>query len=125
MDQATLVEHQIDDVPKLIDQLNRDNFDVKAASWLYTSEADQWFPYLASDMVDQKGMIEAYKAVYKAMQQLPRLSIGPFEVKLVGPGNPVAEAVVFNRASRDQGLSIGYRSASMLRNEAVSSLARE
>ena len=72
MDQATLVEHQIDDVPKLIDQLKVDNFDVKAAFWLYTSEADQWFLYLVSDVVDQKGITEAYKAVYKAMKRLTR-----------------------------------------------------
>jgi hypothetical protein len=94
MDQATLVEHQIDDVPKLIDQLKRDNLDVKAAFWLYTSEADQWFLYLVSDMVDQKGITESYKLVYKAMKRLPRLSIDPFEVKLVGPGDPVAKAII-------------------------------
>ncbi len=60
MDQATLVEHQIDDVPKLIDQLKMDHFDVKAAFWLYTSEAGQWFLYLVADVVDQKGITEAY-----------------------------------------------------------------
>jgi hypothetical protein len=46
MDTAALVEHQIDDVPKLIGQLKLDNFYVKAAFWLYTSEADQWFLYI-------------------------------------------------------------------------------
>jgi len=89
-----LVEHQIDDVPKLIDELKVDNFDVKAAFWLYTSEADQWFLYLVSDVVDQKGIKEAYKAVYKAMKRLTKPSIDPFEVKLVGPGDPVAKAVI-------------------------------
>ena len=94
MDQATLVDHQIDDVTKLVDRLRRDNFDVKAAFWLYTSEADQWFLYLVSDAVDQKGITEAYKAVYKAMERLTNLSIDPFEVKLVSPGDPVAKAVI-------------------------------
>ena len=94
MDQATLVEHQIDDVPRLIDQLKRDNFDVKAAFWLYTSEADQWFLYLVSDVVAQQGITEAYKAVYKAMKRLTDLWIDPFEVKLVDPGDPVAKAVI-------------------------------
>lgn len=94
MDQATLVDHQIDDVPKLIDQLKRDNFDVKAAFWLYTSEADQWFLYLVSDVVAQQGITEAYIAVYKAMKRLTDLWIDPFEVKLVDPGDPVAKAVI-------------------------------
>ena len=100
MDQATLVERQIDDVPRLIDQLRRDNFDVKAAFWLYTSEADQWFLYLVSDVVDQMGITEAYKAVCRAMRQLPDLWINPFEVKLVGPDDPVAKAVIDFLAKR-------------------------
>jgi hypothetical protein len=94
MDQATLVEHQIDDVPKLIAQLKRDNFDVRAAFWLYTSEADQWFLYIVSDVVDQRGITTAYKTVYEAMERLTNLSIDPFEVKLVGPGDAVAKAVI-------------------------------
>ena len=94
MDQAALVEHQIDDVPRLIDELKRDNFDVTAALWLYTSEADQYFLYLVSDVVDRKGITEAYKLVYNAMRRLTNLSINRFEVKLVSPDNPVAKAVI-------------------------------
>ena len=70
MDQATLVDHQIDDVTKLVDQLRRDAFDVKAVFWLFTSEADQWFLYIASDAVNQKGITEAYKAVFRVMRRL-------------------------------------------------------
>ena len=40
---------------------------------------------LVSDVVDQKGIIEAYKAEYKTMKRLTGLWIDPFEVKLVGP----------------------------------------
>ncbi len=94
MDQTTLVEHQIDDVPKLIDQLRQDNFDVKAAFWLYTSEGDQWFLYLVSELVDQEGITESYKRVYKTVRGLSGLSITPFEVKLVGPDDSVAKAVI-------------------------------
>jgi hypothetical protein len=99
MDQATLVEHQIDDVPRLIDELKRDKFDVKAAFWLYTSEADQWFLYLVSDVVDQAGITEAYKIVYRSMRQLTGLWINPFEVKLVGPDDPIAKAVIEMQAN--------------------------
>ncbi len=94
MDQASLVEHQIDDVPRLIDRLKGDAFPVKAAFWLFTSEADQWFLYLVSDVVDQTGTFEAYKIVYRSMRQLADLWINPFEVKLVGPDDPIARAVM-------------------------------
>jgi hypothetical protein len=95
MDQATLVEHEINDVPKLIDQLKRDNFDVKAAFWLYTSEADQWYLYLVSDAVHQKnGFIESYMAMNKALDQMTDLEIDPFHVKLVAPDDPLAKAIM-------------------------------
>ena len=94
MDQATLVGHQIDDVTRLVNQLKRDGFDLKAAFWLYTSEADQWYLYLASAVVDQKGIAEAYKAAYRAMKQLPALWIDRYQVKLVAPDDPVAKAVI-------------------------------
>jgi len=94
MDQATLVEHQIDDVPRLIDQLEQDNFDVKAAFWLYTSEADQWFLYLVSDVVDRQGITEAYKLAYQTLRRLTDLWISPFEVKLISPDEPIAKAVI-------------------------------
>jgi hypothetical protein len=94
MDQATLVDHQIDDVTKLVDHLRRDAFDVKAAFWLFTSEADQWFLYIASDAVNQKGITEAYKAVFRVMRRLPDLQIDRFQVKLVAPDDPIAKAVL-------------------------------
>jgi hypothetical protein len=94
MDQATLVDHQIDDVTKLVDHLRRDAFDVKAVFWLFTSEADQWFLYIASDAVDQKGITDAYKAVMSEMRRLPDLRIDRFQVKLVAPDDPIAKAVI-------------------------------
>jgi hypothetical protein len=94
MDQAALVDRQLDDVPRLIDELRRDQFDVKTAFWLYRSEADQWYLYLASDIVDQKGPLEAYKALRRSRSRLTDLRIGPFDVKLVGPDDPIAKAVM-------------------------------
>ena len=100
MDQATLVGPQIDDVTKLVDQLRRDGFDVKAAFWLYTSESDQWYLHIASDAVDQKGLFEAYSALGRTRRQLPDLAIGPFEVKLVAPSDPIAKAIIDFLAQR-------------------------
>jgi hypothetical protein len=94
MDQATLVGPQLDDVPRLIAELKRDQFDVKAAFWLYTSESDQWYLYLVTDAVDREGPIGAYKAAYRTMRRLPDLRIDRFQVKLVAPDNPVAKAVM-------------------------------
>ena len=103
MDQATLVDHQIEDGAKLINQLGRDNFDVKAAYWLYTSQSEQWFLYLVSDVVNREGITEAYKRVYKAMRTLTNLWIERFDVKVVSPDDPVAKAII-DSLSKQHGL---------------------
>jgi hypothetical protein len=113
MDQSALVEHQIDDVPKLIDQLKRDNFDVKAAFWLYTSEADQWFLYIVSDMVDQVGSAQAYRYALRSMRQLPGLWINPFEIKLIGSHEPIARAVTAFRANMHRPVPTQVRGANL------------
>ena len=95
-----MVGPQIDDVTKLVDQLRRDGLDVKAAFWFYRSEADQWYLHIASDAVVRKGLVEAYMALGRARRKLPDLSIGPFEVKLVPPDDPVAKAVIDFLAAR-------------------------
>jgi hypothetical protein len=100
MAQATLVDHQLDDVPRLIDQLRKENVDVRAAFWYYRSEADQWYLYIVSDIVDQKGAIEAYKAVHQVMGKLNDLWIDPMEVKLIGPDDPLAKAMIDFRSKR-------------------------
>ena len=113
MDQATLVARQIDDVPRLIDELKRDNFDLKAAFWLYRSEADQWFLNLVSDAVDQNGITEAYKAVFKAMRRLNDLWIDPFEVKLISPMDALAQAVTKFAPRRHAHLPTRVRGATL------------
>jgi hypothetical protein len=93
MDQATLVANWIDDVPRLIDRIKEDNIDVKAVYWLYTSESDLWYLYIATDVVDQIGITEAYKNVLSAMRQLPNLRVERFRLKLVSPADKVASAI--------------------------------
>lgn len=94
MAQTTLVGFEIEDVPRLVDEIRRDNIDVKAAFWLYTSEADNWYLHIASDEVDQKGLFEAYKGVLGVMRRLPDLRIGRFQVKLVSPDDPLVKAIL-------------------------------
>jgi len=95
MGYATLVEQEIKDVPKLIDQLKRDNFDVKAAFWYYRSEADKWYLYLVSDAVHQKnGIFESYMVVNQTIRRMTDLEIDPSQVTLVAPDNPIAKAIM-------------------------------
>jgi hypothetical protein len=81
-------------VRRLLLTLKGDNFDVKAALWLYTTDTYQWFLYIVSDVVEQKGITEAYKLLFKAIRPLANLEIDRFEVKLIGPADSLAKAVM-------------------------------
>ena len=94
MDQTILVNRRLEDVPRLMSQLEAANFEVKTAFWLYTSESGQWFLYIVSDVVDKDGGIVAYGRAYGVMRQLTDLRINPFEVKLIGLNHPLAKAVI-------------------------------
>jgi hypothetical protein len=89
-----MVTHQFDDAPKLIAELKNDHFDVKAAFWLFRNESDEWYLQIVSDDVDTKGLREAYLELSKARRKLVDLSIGPLDVKLMSPSEPLARAVL-------------------------------
>lgn len=113
MDPNTLVELQIRDVPNLVDQLTREKMEVKAAFWYYRSEADQWFLYLVSDIVDQNGLRAAYTILGRAISQLPNLLIDRFAVKVVSPSDPIAKAVLDFRSKRHAQMPTWVHSANL------------
>ncbi len=94
MDQALLVERQIDDGQELIDLLISEGFDVSAAAWVKPSEEDRWLLYLVSKEVDERGLPAAYRAVHPVLARLPAPWISLGDLKLVGLTNPIATDIV-------------------------------
>jgi hypothetical protein len=94
MDQALLVEQQIDDGEELIDLLIGDGFDVSAAAWVKPSEEDRWLLYLGSKEVDNRGLSAAYRAVHPVLGRLHSSWISLGDLKLISPTNPVAADVM-------------------------------
>ncbi len=45
-------------------------------------------------MVDTVGLAKAYKIVYLTIQNMPGLSVDPFDVKLIGPNNAIARDIL-------------------------------
>jgi hypothetical protein len=119
MDSALLVDEQIEDGRKLIEQLVRDGFDVTLAFWVrFKDEADgPWF-YIVSKTVDQEGLQAAYRAVHEAMQRRPA-PWGPWisvssasELVLVSVNDATAKEVMalrdrFPGRNRLRGATIG------------------
>jgi hypothetical protein len=90
MDQALLVDQQIDDGQKFVDLLIREGFDVSAAAWIKPSEDDRWLLYLVSKVVDDRGLSAAYRAVHPMLARLQARWISLADLKLVAPTDPVA-----------------------------------
>src|SRR3954453_13931560 len=90
MGQGTLVEMQIDGGKALVESLRDTGFDVTVSGWTKSSEEGDWYLYIASKDVDDRGLADAYRTVYSRIKANPEFGIDPFEVKLVGRQNPVA-----------------------------------
>jgi hypothetical protein len=94
MDQALLVEQQIDDGQEFIDLLLGDGFEVSAAAWVKASEEDRWVLYLVSKEVDERGLSAAYRAIHPVFSKLHASWVSLADLKLVGPTNPVAADIM-------------------------------
>jgi hypothetical protein len=91
MDTETLVENQIHDGQRLIDQLTRDEFKVLVAFWLKSSEAGTWQFYIASPSVDMDKLGQAYRKAYASLKRLEGAGVTPSDLKLLNGTNPVAQ----------------------------------
>ncbi len=98
MDTELLVDDQIDDGRRLIDELVRAGFDVTVAFWGRTYEL--WFLYVASASLDGQDLGNAYRQVYACLRQIPNAWIDLSRVKVIPAGSPMAREAM---AIRDKG----------------------
>jgi hypothetical protein len=89
-----VVDFQVDAGRRIIAQLVRDAFDAKAVFWVKTAEEGIWFLYVATPLVEQKGLAEAYRVLQASMQKLPGIPLSLSDIKLVGADNPIAKDVL-------------------------------
>ena len=94
MDSNALVDHQIHAGRRLILQLSRDGFVVDAAFWVKTADEGIWFLFIASPVVEERGLAGAYRALQASIQHLQGIPMSLSDVKLVGRGNPITMDVL-------------------------------
>lgn len=94
MDSVTLVENQIDDGRRLLDRLDWAGVPVVASGWAKVTDDDRWSLYIATPLVDEKGLVAAYREVYRVLRSLGGVWVSDSEVKLVGERHPVAVDLV-------------------------------
>lgn len=94
MDQGTVVSEQTESGKRLIESLAAAGFEVPVAFWAKPTDEGKWFLYLASPFVDEKGPAAAYDLVLGVLRKRPDLWIDPFEVRVVGLNDSLAEAAL-------------------------------
>ncbi len=82
----TLVESQIIDGEQIVEQLDRDDFGVDSAFWIFDSDKEKWVLVIATSLVRDIGPKASYDRLRSSLDQLPD-SIGSriFETSLVKP----------------------------------------
>jgi hypothetical protein len=94
MDTELLVENQIDDGRRLVEQAVSDGMEVSAAFWVKTSEEGLWHLYIASPLVNEVRLGEAYRQVYASLGKILESSVSPSDITLVNDRNPIARDII-------------------------------
>lgn len=92
----SLVTEQIEDGRRLGERLAQDGFAVPAACWGGEDDSGQWHLYLVSPVVEAEGIQKAYLRVHAVIREMQKtgFSMDPFDVKVVGPSELLAEAIL-------------------------------
>lgn len=84
MDQTSMVDEQTKSGRQFVDLLKANGFEVHFAFWAKPTDAEKWYLYLCSPIVDRSGPQKAYLEAQNILRAHPELWIDPFELKLVG-----------------------------------------
>jgi hypothetical protein len=114
MDQAPLVEGQLNDGQKLLNRL-AETGDAIAGGWVKEPDRWQWRLYLVMPLVSpERGMRPAYRRVREAIQTMPTpFWIDSTDVSVVGPSDPVGKAILDAQPRHSGGLPSLYGGAGL------------
>jgi hypothetical protein len=94
MDTVTLVENQIDDGQRLLDQLVNKGVAVRAACWVKAVDEDRWSLSIITPAIDEKGPAAAYREVLSVLRSLGKVWITTSDITLIGEQHPFARDVL-------------------------------
>lgn len=93
MDQSPLVSEQIDAGARFLRAFGT-YVPVQAAFWIKESEEGEWSLYVASDQITDDNFDVAYGEVVRLAGQLQDPWFDPFQVKLIGIHDSLAQAAL-------------------------------
>lgn len=91
MDQNSLVNEATDAGADLIRRFQRFK-PVELAFWLRPSEESRWSLYIASEGINPTNIDIGFGEILRLVDELRTPYIDPFQVRLIGVGDPLAQA---------------------------------
>jgi hypothetical protein len=94
VDTTVLVDTDIEAGRRLLDSLDKANFPVDAALWLYSPDSDDWRLTIASNLVDSLGPLQTYGRIQTVLTTMPpgfRLALK--DIAVVSPKSPLIQAL--------------------------------
>jgi len=89
-----LVDDLIDDGRELTDLLLDSGISVTVVFWLRAPESDWWWLYVATPIVESRGLLDAYRQVFDVMNQRKWLLLKGTEIRLLGEQDTVTRDVL-------------------------------
>ena len=93
MDQIPLVIEQIDAGTRFLNEFQK-YLPIQVAFWLKEAEVGDWNLYIASDQITEDNFDVAYGEVVRIAGQIRDPWFDPFQVKLIGANDPLAQAAL-------------------------------
>ena len=93
MDQIPLVIEQIDAGTRFLSEFQK-YLPIQVAFWLKEAEEGDWNLYIVSDQITEDNFDVAYGEVVRIAGQLRDPWFDPFQVKLIGANDPLAQAAL-------------------------------
>jgi hypothetical protein len=95
MDQAVLVDEQIQDGRRVIERLGAEGVPVTAAAWVKESEGGPWYFCIVTPLVtEDSGVRPAYRRVGPLIRQMPQPCwVDPLEIRVEAPDSEVGKAI--------------------------------
>jgi hypothetical protein len=94
MDTITLVDRQIEEGQILLDRLTAAEVAIKATWWVKPTDEDRWSLYVVTSLVDQMGLISAYRRVNDVRRSLGDFQITSSDIKLIGENASAAQEMI-------------------------------
>ena len=86
MDKKVLVEKDIEEGKRLIEALDKTDFQVEAAMWFCMTDSEEWRFLIASPFVEKKGSREAYGFIQSVLAKLsPPSEVSLKNISVLGP----------------------------------------